>query len=100
MRRFPSLSRIGGGGRGWLCRCCAAIDWYIPYVRGIMGSGGSYVLKFIEGAVDVVIYGDFDVAFSIVPFRVESAVKGAVPFNCAFIVVLDCVYEVVCVVLV
>ena len=35
-----------------------AIDWCITLVRGMLGSGGRYMLKFIEGAVEIVIYGD------------------------------------------
>ena len=31
-----------------------------------MGSGGRYVLKFLEGVVDVVFNGDVNIAFGVV----------------------------------
>ena len=57
------------------------------------------MLKFLERAADVVIYGDVDIDFGVVPFQVDSTVKGAVPLDCAFIVEIDCVDEVIFVVL-
>ena len=57
------------------------------------------MLEFLERAVDVVIYGDVDIDFGVVPFQVDSAVKGAIPFDCAFIVEIDCVDKVIFVVL-
>ena len=42
----------------WLLRCRAVIDWCILLVKVMVGSGGRYVLEFLEGAVDVVVYGD------------------------------------------
>ena len=49
--------------------------------------------------MDVVVYEDVNVAFGVVPFQVDYTVKGAVPVDCAFIVVLNCMYKVICVIL-
>ena len=65
----------------------------------MLGSVGRYVLKFIEGAVEIVVYGDVDIAFSIVSFQVGSAVKGAGPVNYSFVLGLECVDKVISVVL-
>ena len=53
-------------------------------------SVGSYVIEFIKGTVDVVVYGDVNISFGVVPFQVESAVKGAGLVDCALVVGLDC----------
>ena len=65
----------------------------------MLGLVRRYVLKFIEDTVDVVVYGDVDRAFDVVPFQVESAVKGARPVDCSFVVGIDCVDKVILVVL-
>ena len=57
------------------------------------------MLEFLEGAVDVVVYGNIDVAFGVVPFQVESIVKGADPVECAFVVGLYRMDKMICVVL-
>ena len=44
----------GGLHSGWLLRCCVAIDWFVALVRGILGLGGRYMIKFLEGVGDVV----------------------------------------------
>ena len=58
-------------------------------MRGVLGLVGRYVIECFEGAVDVVIYGDFEIAFGVVPFQVESALKVTRPVDCGLVVVLD-----------
>ena len=58
-------------------------------MRGILALDGSYVIEFIKGTVDVVVYGDVDISFGVVTFQVKYTVKGAGPVNCALLVGLD-----------
>ena len=72
-----------------MLRLRAAVDWCIPLARGMRGLGSRYVIKFIEGSVDVVIYGYVNSDFGVVPFQVDSTEKGVGQVNCEFIVGLD-----------
>jgi hypothetical protein len=44
------------------------------------------VLEAVESSRELVVHGDVDVAFVVVPFKVETAVEIARPVNCAFVV--------------
>ena len=53
---FPYLSRSGEFFRSvWLLIFHASIYWCIPLVRLMLGSGGRYMLKFLEGKVGVFV---------------------------------------------
>jgi hypothetical protein len=54
---------------------------------------GWFVLELKEGTLYIVLHGDVNVAFGVVPVEVQTAVEVAFPINGGFVVVVDGVDE-------
>ena len=59
----------------------SAIDRLVPGMRGVLGSSGRWVLKLVEGLLDVCGHGDVTYALVVVPVYGETAIEGSSPVD-------------------
>ena len=59
----------------------SAIDRLVLGMRGVLGARGRWVLKIVEGLLDVCGHGDVTYALVIVPVDGETAIEGSSPVD-------------------
>ena len=75
-----------GGNRGGIVGLVrildgSAINRLVLGMRGIFGARGRWVLKLVEGLLDVCGHGDVTYALVVVPVNGETKIEGYIPVN-------------------
>ena len=79
--------------------CCRDIVWGVQLVGGVLGLSWSGVQELVEQLLYISWHGDVQYAFLVVPVQCDATVETPCPILCDFIFILECMYEVQCVVL-
>ena len=77
--------------------CCGSIVRGVPLVWGVLESACSGVLKLVERFLYIYWHGDVQYAFLLVPVQCDATVENPSPILCDIIFLLECMYEVNCV---
>ena len=59
----------------------SAIDRLVSGMRGVLGSRGRWVLKLVEGFLDVCGHGCVTYSLVLVPVNGETAIEGYIPVD-------------------
>ena len=60
----------------------AAIDWFVPCMRRMLGTAWSGMLELVKGTCDVAGHGEVDSAVVIVSLERDATVERAGPIAC------------------
>ena len=61
----------------------------VPGMRGVLGKRGRWVLKLVEGFLDVCGHGYVTNALVVVPVNGETTIEGSIPVNVDIIYLLE-----------
>ena len=67
----------------------SAIDGLVPGMRGVLGARGRWMLKLLEGLLDVCGHGDVTNTLVVVPINGETAIEGSSPIDGDIIELLE-----------
>ena len=96
LHEFDGLGREQGGIVGLVgILDGSTIDRLVPGTRGVLGSRGRWVMKLVEGFLDVCGHGDVTNALVVVPVNGDTAIEGYSPVYGDGIELLERLYEIV-----
>ena len=73
---------------------CGAIVWGVPLVGGVLGSPWGRVLELVKCFLYINCHVYVQYACLVVPVKFDATVENPCPILCAFIFLLECMYEV------
>ena len=59
----------------------SAIDGFVPGMRVVLGERGRWMLKLLEGLLDVCGHGDITNPLVVVPINGDTAIEGSSPVD-------------------